>query len=260
MVLGQVERLAGGHPAVHPLLRRNHRAVAAAAEIVADLAQGGAGVLAGQPHRQHPRMAHPLPLRVGLQAGRLQPKGLADGLLDVRQPHRPNAVPNQIGQGLLGHRQGNRPAQRLGRGLQAAERPESSRAWLVRREATNRCTSGGTSIFIRRAIWPRMPKRVAWSAGSMRQTRPLVNRVVNSGPNSASSAGERSAAKTSCRPSRRKVSTVCSNSICVARLPTKNCRSSRISNPTPRYLRRKLGKPLPRKASRKWLVNCSAER
>ena len=94
----------------------------------------------------------------------------------------------------------------------------------------------------------------------MRQTSPLVSRVVNSGPSSASSAGERSAAKTSCRPSRSNVSMVCSSSTCVARLPTRNCRSSSTSNPTPRYLRRKLGKPLPRNASRNWLVNCSAER
>ena len=118
----------------------------------------GPRVFAGKPHGQHPRMAHPLSLDVGLQTRRFEPEDLADGLFDVGQPHGPAALPDQIGQRLLGHRQRNRTPERLAGGQQPAQAPESSRAWLVNREATNCCTSAGTWSFIRLAICPRMPK------------------------------------------------------------------------------------------------------
>ena len=154
---------ARGHPTIDALLRGNHRAVAAAAEIVADFAQSGPGVLAGQPHRQHPRMADPFRLAVGLQASRLQPKDVADGLLDVGQPHRPAAM-----RGSDRPRLPRPSASEIGRPIDwlvACSRhraPESSRAWLVKCEATNCLHVGGhAASFIRRAIWPTMPSRVA---------------------------------------------------------------------------------------------------
>ena len=78
-----------------------------------------------------------------------------------------------------------------------------------------------------------------------------ASRAMSSGPSDLSAAGERSAASTSCLPPRKSVSNVCNSSTSVARLPAKNCKSSIIKSSTSRYLRRKLGSPLPCSASKK---------
>ena len=120
---GMRERFVVGHPLIDPLLGGNHRAMAAAAEERADLAQGGPRVLPRQPHGQHPRLADAAGLAVGLQGLGFQAEDLANRLLDVGKPHHAGVVPDHFAQRLFG--QGNRDLlpRGLARGLQAAEGP-----------------------------------------------------------------------------------------------------------------------------------------
>ena len=60
----------------------------------------------------------------------------------------------------------------------------------------------------------------------MRHTKPADKRVDQLRTQPGQAAGERSAVKTNCRPSRDRASIVCSSSPSVALLPAKNCKSS----------------------------------
>ena len=94
----------------------------------------------------------------------------------------------------------------------------------------------------------------------MRQTMPLASRVVSSGPSSASSAGGRSAEKTSCRPSRSSVSMVCSNSTWVARLPIEELQIVEDQQAHAAILAAEAGQPAAAERFEEEMVNCSAER
>ena len=112
-----------GHQALDFFLRRDHRAVAALAEIVADLRKRRSRVLAGQIHRQHARMAHELALVARLQAFGLESKHVADGFLDIREPDGA-ALVEQLGQRIGGQVHGDRTLVRQAHGMQPLEGPD----------------------------------------------------------------------------------------------------------------------------------------
>ena len=167
--LGEVQRGAGRHPQSIRFwaemtvlwLRRPKKC--------ADLAQRRPRVLAGQPHRQHPRVADGFRLATRLQAGGLQPKTsqiafsmspsrTARPLVWIISPSASSANASVIG----------RPSAKLV-ACSRHSAPASSRAWLVRCDATNACTSRPAKAICHSAICATIPSRVAYSGGSMRQ-------------------------------------------------------------------------------------------
>ena len=87
---------------------------------------------------------------------------------------------------------------------------------------------------------------------------PPSSRPSRSAPRSSIVSGSRSQVQITCRPCRLRASNVCWSSTAVARLPAKNWTSSTSRMSSPRYERRKPGRPLPCSACRKVVVNCSA--
>ena len=190
-----------------------------------------------------------------------KPKTSQTACLDVGQSHRARRCGASVSASAsCGDSIGDRPIQHSAGGVQSIDCAGKFACAAVTCVAINSAMSSDSSTFSRWANCRTNARRICKSGGSIRQTMPPASRVVSSGPNSLNSAGDRSAENTSCRPSRSSESIVCNSSTGVARLPDKNCRSSIISKSTPRYLRRKLGKPLPRRASKKYVVNCSADR
>lgn len=55
--IGEANGVAGGDEPVEPFFCGDHGGVAAAAEVVADLAEGGGGVFAREPHGEHAGLA-----------------------------------------------------------------------------------------------------------------------------------------------------------------------------------------------------------
>ncbi len=99
------------------------RRVAAAAEEFADFAQRGTRVFARQPHRQHPRFGDVPRFARTLETARLDAKHLADGPLDIHQPHGWRVLLDELRHRRAGQAGGDRLAVGLARGHEAVDRP-----------------------------------------------------------------------------------------------------------------------------------------
>ena len=186
----KLERRLASHPAVDGLLRGDHRAVAAAAEVAADLGQRRPRVLAGQPHRQHPRLAtsscraspiaaSPLPGRTPrTRPGRCRPAA------------RPRVVADHFRQRLFGQRARERlrriraaASRRFNRSAQLAGMARQVRGHELGHVVGQRSSRG------RPANCRTMPSRVWISGGSMPQTMPWESRVTSSSHDCVNSGG-----------------------------------------------------------------------
>ena len=105
------------------LLGRDDGRVVPAAEIAADLAVGGAGVLAGEEHGEHPGVGRGAGAAVRLQGLGVDLEELADGALDVAQGDRLRGVADRVAQGRLGQVQVEPLAGQHGVGDQAVQGP-----------------------------------------------------------------------------------------------------------------------------------------
>jgi NodT family efflux transporter outer membrane factor (OMF) lipoprotein len=110
-------------PLADLLLGSHHGAVAAAAEVLAHLRVGGAGVLAGQVHGQHARMAVLPVALLAAQGGPFQAQRRAHRPVHVLQADHANAVSQQLAQDLTRQGQVDLSAGDLAEMVQAVDRP-----------------------------------------------------------------------------------------------------------------------------------------
>ena len=94
----------------------------------------------------------------------------------------------------------------------------------------------------------------------MRQTMPLASRVVSSGPKLGEFGGRPIGGEDQLPPFAQQGVDRVQQFDLGRPLADQELQVVEDQQATPRYLRRKLGRPLPRRASRNRVVNCSAER
>ena len=155
--------------------------VVPAAEVAADLAVGGAGVLAGQVHGEHPGVGHGPGAAVGLQG--------VGGQLEERS-RRPAQCPSGRSPGPCGGScRGGRISPgsgraacrsgRRGRGRCAGPLPARGR-WPGGARRCREATASGSSTPRAAALALRMARRVAGSGASSLTTIPPRSRVASS--------------------------------------------------------------------------------
>lgn len=113
--------LAAYQPFADLVFGRDDGGVALAAEVLADFGEGRAGVFAGEPHGEHPRMADDRRLAFGLQRLFVDTEHFANRVGDVGQADCLAVDSYQIGEGPLGKRQIDAAVKCFAGGVQAIE-------------------------------------------------------------------------------------------------------------------------------------------